>query len=40
METPLIEVENLEKHYGVSGGRYAALRGKTVPQVRAVNGIR
>jgi peptide/nickel transport system ATP-binding protein len=39
METPLIEVENLEKHYGVSGGFFAALRGKTVPQVRAVNGI-
>jgi oligopeptide/dipeptide ABC transporter ATP-binding protein len=39
MEAALIEVENLQKHYGTSGGLLAGLRGRSAPKVRAVNGI-
>src|SRR5215208_157609 len=39
MEAALIEVENLQKHYGTSRGLLAALRGHSAPKVRAVNGI-
>jgi oligopeptide/dipeptide ABC transporter ATP-binding protein len=39
MEATLIEVENLKKHYGSSGGLLASLRGQAAPIVRAVNGV-
>jgi len=39
MEAALIEVENLRKHFGTSGGLFTGLRRNPAPQVRAGNGI-